>query len=257
MPLPLPGIRRLTTEKLSAERVRELGEALLNPLNRFIEPAAALFDRGLTAGNLNAQVLTKKLTIPADWTRPTYDSTVVSEPDSAALLYYRKTYSGHVEGKGVAQVTAAPNTVYTLPEALWPDQEVGITTRQQGAATIENLTISTAGVVTINTVAAAPVHLSFSFPAGDGLPWLPSGVFGADCEFSSTLRSACVGIWPLHAVALDGAGKPSGEVVGSLPCPDWTERLANDKVSKLLRINNQVGLLPGQSYLVTWLALGE
>lgn len=254
MPLPLPGIRRLTTEKLSAERVRELGEALLNPLNRFIEPAAALFDRGLTAGNLNAQVLSKKLTIPEDWTTPTL-ATGASSPAAATVPMWRKTYSGEVEGIGVVTSTGLPQTLYTLPEEAWPEQALTVATSANGA--YGELTISAAGVVTQTVGALTPVTVAFRFAATDRSPWLPSGVFGADCEFSSTLRSACVGIWPLHAVALDGAGKPSGEEVGSLPCPDWTERLANDKVSKLLRINNQVGLLPGQSYLVTWLALGE
>lgn len=251
MPLPLPGIRRLTTEKLSEERVRELGEALINPLNRFIEPAAALLDRGLTAGNLNAQVLTKKLTIPTDWTTPTL-ATGATASDATKPPMWRKTYSGDVEGVGVVTPGAVPGDMYTLP---WvPPQKLTFTSNNAGAIAVFD--IQTDGRVR-QTAGAAGVDVMFRFAPTDRSPWLPSGVFGADCEFSSTLRSPCVGLWPLHAVALDGAGKPSGEEVGSLPCPDWSERLANDKVSKLLRINNQVGLLPGQSYLVTWLALGE
>ncbi|HUR93075.1 MAG TPA: hypothetical protein VMY76_00735 [Gemmatimonadales bacterium] len=64
----LQDIRRLVADNAPPEHRGWVARALVEPINRLLEPIYAALDRGLSVqANLNAQVLEATFTAPSDW----------------------------------------------------------------------------------------------------------------------------------------------------------------------------------------------
>lgn len=270
MSLPLPGIEKLFSTQVPEEFRPWVEQALILPLNRFLAPTLQLLDGGLTTGNLNAQVLTKTVTVPDDWiivrttaadpgTGPVlangwvpFDATIYSVPA------FRKDGDGTVWNRGAVKNGTANSTFFTYPQAYWPPlRNAPVTISNAGASDILGSNRVDADGTMRQVGGGQTFHsLLFNFTASDRRP-VPAACWGANCQFESTLRGSCIGVWPLGAVELDSAKKPSGGYHAGLTVPDWEERLGPDRVKKQIRIRNQLGLAPTKTYLLSWIAVGE
>lgn len=66
----LPVTRRLLLDAVPPEHRAWVDKALITPLNAFLQPVAELLDAGLALSNLNAQVLSRVVTVPSGATNP-------------------------------------------------------------------------------------------------------------------------------------------------------------------------------------------
>lgn len=67
MSLSLPPAKDFTAEGWPAELRKTLEGSLVRSLNEFARPVRALLAGGLTVGNLNGQLLERRVVVPADW----------------------------------------------------------------------------------------------------------------------------------------------------------------------------------------------
>lgn len=67
MSLPLPPQKDFTPEGLPPELRRALEPTLFRALNEFARPIRALLGRGLTSSNMQVEVLSKRVAMPADF----------------------------------------------------------------------------------------------------------------------------------------------------------------------------------------------
>ena len=155
MSLTLPPNKDFTAEGWPPELRKALESTLIRALNDFARPVRALLNRGLSASNLNAEVLEKRVAVPADWDDTTEDI---------------------------------------------------------------------------------------------------ASCWGGNCEFAVSIRPPLVGVLPLGATELDASNSPRWDRPVSQPAP--AARLVTKDGKNKVRIENQLGLKAGRTYLVKWLALG-
>lgn len=251
MSLALPAIRRLLAEQVPSEDRGWVEETLVRPLNQFIGPVAALVDGGLSIGNLNAQVLSLRepISVPSD--------ILTVSPVAGENPYYKngwlqsgdggihKDDSGWVSINVVLGTGSAGSEAFTLPEAYWPSKAMEFATVANNA--FAYVTVSAAGVVTPST-SNVDHHINIRYPAANRLP-IVSSAWPRD--FGSTLKSNCAAVLYMSARASDGT------IHGPVSFPVWEQRTATDRKGSIIRIKNQPGLVPGKTYRILWLAIGE
>lgn len=268
MSLPLPDTRRLSPDLIPDIHREWVESALLGPLNRFIDPVFRLLDGGLTSGNLQVQLLEKVVTIPDDWVVvggsgapafkngwANYDTTIYE----AAAFRKSDDGRGEVSCRGGLKSGTANTTFFTVPSVYAPGGRSALASvSNAGAADIfgSNRVDATGDVRQVGGGQTFHSLGSFFWVAADRRS-IPAACWGSNCEFTSSLRGACISIWPMGAVELNSAKQPSGGCHAGLTVPDWEEVAPTRTKAKSIRIRNQRGLTPLKTYRVTWLALGE
>lgn len=236
-----PALLRSVPDDASASRLNPTLAQIANALNG-----------GLSWANMQAQIVTFSVTMPAAYIAPTLTNGWAAAGSVGALTYsapgYRKTADGTVRLCGaVKSGTFGSSPIFTLPQAYWPARDVSEIARQSNATQepVGAIDISPAGLVT------APAIVSFqagtanllsldgiSFDAADPTP-APLGP-----PFPITLPVAVPGGIP-RSVEVLFCTDQMASAPATPPAVTWSA-----PTPTLLQITNLAGLLPSRRYLI-------
>ncbi len=227
-------------------------DAPASRLNPTLAQIANALNGGLSWANMQAQVVTFSVTMPAAYTAPTLANGWAAAGSVGALTYaapgYRKTQDGRVLFCGaVKSGTFGSDPIFTLPRAYWPARTVSVIARQSNATAepVGALDISPAGLVTapaiVSVQTGAALFLSLeniAFDAADPTP-VPLGA-----PFPLSVPVAVPGGLP-RSVEVLSCTDQTGSVPATPPAVTWSA-----PAPTLLQITNLAGLLPGRRYLI-------